>query len=584
MTVTSTRSRIHVGSLEDLQEKRCIVVRGSDRSIAVFDDDGKVRAVDNRCPHLGFPLSKGSIQNGMITCHWHHARFDAASGCTFDLFADDVPAYDVEVHDGQVYVDTHPRQRNTAEHARRRLAEGLQMNIGLISAKSILSMRSASRPDAEIVREIARFGLRNRDDWASGMTILSAMAQLVPQLGEEAGYAALYQSARHVASDCAGQSPRRDRQALDTDDVPGEQLDRWLSHWTKVRHRDGAERTLRTAIANGAAKDELIEMIAAAATQRFYADGGHLLDFCNKAFELLDIIGWEHAPDAIASLVGQLVGARGGEESDAWYHPHNLIQLVRDAAPKLTEAVLHHSDASIDIEALADAMLVDDPDAVVKAMLDAANTGASLEVLARALAYAAAMRVARFGTANEIGDWIGALHSFSHCNALHQIIKRCPSPRLAPALLHGAMSVYLNRFLNVPPAALPGERRPIDDEPTNAAELLEAFLDQLDSQQQVGRAAMLVAQYLRAGHPADALIDVLARAVLREDANFHTFQMLEAGVRQYRQWGDCETGHRVLIAVARYIAAHSPTQRAQWQTARIALRLHRGEEIYEDEA
>jgi nitrite reductase/ring-hydroxylating ferredoxin subunit len=584
MKSTSTASHIRVGTLAELREQGCIVVRGSDRSIAVFEDEGKVRAVDNRCPHLGFPLSRGSIQNGMITCHWHHARFDAASGCTFDLFADDVPAYDTHVVHGEVFVEPHPRHRNTAESARRRLAEGLQMSIGLISAKSILALRSLGRPDTEIVREIARFGLRNRDDWASGMTILSAMAQIVPQFSDEVGYAALYQAARHVAGDCAGASPRRDRLALDTDDVPRDQLDRWLQHWTKVRHRDGAERTLRTAIANGVPKDELIEMIAAAATQRYYAAGGHLLDFCNKAFELLDVIGWEHAPDAVASLVSQLVSSRGGEESDEWYHPINLVELVRAAAPKLTDAVLHHSDADIDVQALADALLVDDPRAVIDAMLDAANAGANLETLARALAYAAAMRVARFGTANEMGDWIAALHSFTHCNALHQIITRCPSPRLAPALLHGAMSVYLNRFLNVPPAALPGERKPIDDELTDADDLLGAFAAQLDSQQQVGRAATLVARYLQLGHPVAAFIDALAWAVLREDANFHTFQMLEAGVRQYHQWGDCPAGHRVLIAMARYIAAHSPTQRAQWQTARIALRLHRGEDIYEEEA
>ena len=38
--------------------------------------------------------------------------------------------------------------------------------------------------------------------------------------------------------------------------------------------------------------------------------------------------------------------------------------------------------------------------------------------LTRSLCYAAAMRIARFGTANEFGDWITALHTFTYCNAL----------------------------------------------------------------------------------------------------------------------------------------------------------------------
>lgn len=46
---------------------------------------GKVLAVDNRCPHMGFPLDRGTVRDGILTCHWHHARFDLATGGTFDL-------------------------------------------------------------------------------------------------------------------------------------------------------------------------------------------------------------------------------------------------------------------------------------------------------------------------------------------------------------------------------------------------------------------------------------------------------------------------------------------------------------------
>jgi hypothetical protein len=38
-----------------------------------------------------------------------------------------------------------------------------------------------------------------------------------------------------------------------------------------------------------------------------------------------------------------------------------------------------------------------------------------------------------------------------------------------------------------------------------------------------------------------------------------------------------------LIAAARYLAAHAPTDRAQRQTYEIARRLHRGEKLYEEE-
>jgi hypothetical protein len=55
-----------------------------------------------------------------------------------------------------------------------------------------------------------------------------------------------------------------------------------------------------------------------AITERYFADGGHVADFTNKAFESLDLIGWEHAPAILPSVVDQIVSACGSEESNAW--------------------------------------------------------------------------------------------------------------------------------------------------------------------------------------------------------------------------------------------------------------------------
>jgi hypothetical protein len=70
--------------------------------------------------------------------------------------------------------------------------------------------------------------------------------------------------------------------------------------------------------------------------------------------------------------------------------------------------------------------------------------------------------------------------------------------------------------------------------------------------------------------------------MLREDAGFHAYQMLEAGVWQFAAWGNGDEGRRILIAVARYLAAHSPTERAALQTADMARRLMRGVVLHED--
>ena len=126
--MAKTNGTIHAGPLEALKAKGSIVVTHGSVPIVVFYNEGDVRAVDNRCPHMGFPLHRGTVQDGILTCHWHHARFDLQSGCTFDLWADDAKAYPVEVREGEIYVRTEGGVHDPTEHGHRRLREGMEQN------------------------------------------------------------------------------------------------------------------------------------------------------------------------------------------------------------------------------------------------------------------------------------------------------------------------------------------------------------------------------------------------------------------------------------------------------------------------
>ena len=72
---------VFAGCLDELKAKGRLVLHGGYRPILVVYDRGRVFALDNRCPHMGFPLERGTIEDGILTCHWHHARFDLESGC-----------------------------------------------------------------------------------------------------------------------------------------------------------------------------------------------------------------------------------------------------------------------------------------------------------------------------------------------------------------------------------------------------------------------------------------------------------------------------------------------------------------------
>ena len=63
----------------------------------------------------------------------------------------------------------------------------------------------------------------------------------------------------------------------------------WLRHFALVRHRDGAERCVLTAISGGASPGQVADLLVSAATDRITADTGHVVDFINKSFELLQL-------------------------------------------------------------------------------------------------------------------------------------------------------------------------------------------------------------------------------------------------------------------------------------------------------
>ena len=452
------------GTLEELKIKGQLVVHGGHRPILVIYDRGRVFALDNRCPHMGFPLERGSVEDGILTCHWHHARFDLESGCTFDLWADDVPICPVEVRNGNVWVKTTFTHADPAAHWHQRLANGLAHDLGLVIAKAVHGQLAAGVPQAEIVRQVALFGAQNRDGWGVGLTILTALANLLPVLPEEEAYLALFHGARRVAADCDGEAPRRERAPLGSRPDPAA-LKRWLRRWTKVRHREAAERTLLTAIAAGFSPAELADALFAAETERAFADTGHSLDFINKAFECLDLVGWQHAAALLPTVVGQMVAARGAEESTAWRQPVDLVALCEDSTSELADlfAPGRGSGNWSGHAALAQELLGDDPARIVDALKEAIRAGAAPADLGQSLAYAAALRVARFGNANEHADWETAHHVFTYANAVHQMLTRMGTANIdthvtaVRGVLHGTMALYLARYLNVPPARIPGD-------------------------------------------------------------------------------------------------------------------------------
>jgi nitrite reductase/ring-hydroxylating ferredoxin subunit len=587
MTETTTVTTVRVGTLAELAERGCMTTKLGNRPVCVFFDGGEAFAVEDRCPHMGFPLHRGSVEDGLLTCHWHHARFDLASGGTLDPFADDVPAFPVTITDGEVHV-SEPVEADRIARLYRRLEEGLEQGITLVTAKAVLALLEAGVGTEEIVEAGVGFGTRYRaQGWGPGLTVLVAMTNILDVLEPSDRPLALVHGLSFLSGDTLGRAPRFPLAPLDSG-VPISRLTEWYRRFIDTRSSDAAERSLATAIAAGHSEAPIATMLCAAVTDHVFIDEGHTIDFTNKAFECLQHIGWARASEVLTTLVSQTASAQRHEEESAWRHPVDLAALLSRSASedvlrarlgaasgRATEAADAFGDEQVD--ELAWAVLSDDPVGIVGSLDRALDAGATCEQLARAVAYAAALRIVRFHTQNDHGDWDEVHHAFTAANAVHQSVVRASSVELVRGVYQGALRVYLDRFLNVPAARLPS---PALDGPHSIEDLQSCW----DTEGGVDEAGGIAYRFLSAGGSAPALVAALGHALLVEDAQFHWFQIFEAAVRQFRAWPEgAEQGKLILVGAARFLAAHTPTRRERSQVVRIATRLRRGEPLYEEE-
>jgi nitrite reductase/ring-hydroxylating ferredoxin subunit len=580
MSAVFSERLVRIASLSELRAAGRLVVHEDRHTLCLFVEGDEVYAVDNRCPHMGFPLHRGTVCDGILTCHWHHARFDLGTGGTFDPWADELRRFPVEIEGDDVLVDLSPPDDPVA-HQRKRLHDGLERSLALVLAKATIALMEADPTGVDVFRAGLDFGVARRGGgWFRGLTTLTCFMNLVPQLDPPDRAVALYHGIADVASDSAIQPPR-----FALDPLPGRAPDAarlalWFRQFINVRDAEGAERALVSAVRGGATPQALADMLFASATDHRYLDGGHTLDFVNKALEALDVAGWERAEAVLASLPAQLAGAERMEEANAWRNPVDLVSLLEGAFAELPGALSDGAGRRGAWEgraALVAEILDGEARSLLDALLAALREGASEVELASAVALAAATRIARFPTSNEFGDWDTALHTFTFANAVEQGLRRSPSPELLRGVLDGAVSVHVDRFLNVP-----ATRLPTPDPAADPDALLAELPRLLDRQQQVDQAAQLAASFVGAGGEPARLVAALGSALVRENRNFHTIQCVEAAVRQHALLAGTEDAALPLLAAARYLAAHATTTRSERQTFEIARRLSRGERLYED--
>ena len=96
-------------SLDELPPGTTKTVYLEGKMVGLFNVNGEIYAINNRCTHARGPLSEGQVnaEECSVVCPWHYGKFDLRNGAALDgVVRKPVETYIVEVRDGYVHIGT----------------------------------------------------------------------------------------------------------------------------------------------------------------------------------------------------------------------------------------------------------------------------------------------------------------------------------------------------------------------------------------------------------------------------------------------------------------------------------------------
>jgi nitrite reductase/ring-hydroxylating ferredoxin subunit len=76
------------------------------KEILIANVEGKFYAIGDRCPHMNAMLSKGTLNNTIVTCPRHFSSFDVKTGKAISGHTQDLPVYEVKVDGDDLLIDS----------------------------------------------------------------------------------------------------------------------------------------------------------------------------------------------------------------------------------------------------------------------------------------------------------------------------------------------------------------------------------------------------------------------------------------------------------------------------------------------
>ena len=401
--------------LDDLAEGSMKMVKVDGRRICVVRTAEGVHAIDNACPHEGYGMTQGDLDGDLVTCAWHNWKFRVTDGSCV-LGEEDIQTHGVDIDaDGGVLVTV---RRPDPVEQRPKLFASLRRGIerdyrGQIARDTVRLLKASTNPGELVWEAVAHGAPRAEFGWGHAIASATDCLSMIDLYEGDQRALPVVQGITGIAEVERGR-PVRELPSPDTSDAATEPAFRAAVEAEDVA---AAQSIVLAAVERGDIAADLEPWFAGVIADH-HLSYGHGAIYSQKAFELLDMIGWDRAQTVLPHLVPTLVyGTR--EDKLPYMRPFMkaLAGLDLDALAATTPV-----DGWSDDGALVAALLGNARTAPVAATAVALRDGAGVDGVLDSVVAAVGERMLRYDVAGEFDfhddfGWLDITHGLTYANA-----------------------------------------------------------------------------------------------------------------------------------------------------------------------
>ena len=574
---------VKVAARSDVVDGKPRAVRVEGHSIALFEHEGTVYATDNQCPHMGYPLVRGRVRKGVLSCDWHGWSYDMEGGGCFTGGCDDLATFPVEVRNGDIYIDVGSggKKRNDAHFLL--LKEGLLSHDSWTLSKAIAIMLAKGVSEDETLEIMVKHMVRHistSEDAGDGGGSLAMMMnglKIAHMYEPEDRLIPLMMAASGAAGTL---SDRPDRQPLPPP-VDWEKLENWIRVFTADKEWEGIEKCLITARDLGGHDEKIIPLFFACAAEPFFLSHTNNFIYLSHLAELQEQFGWELTGELVCSLGAKILGQGRGRPGELHREAIQKLEEIDHIFDELPQETLTESSVDYDEDKFSAALVSGDLDEVFDAVTEMLTAGVPINTLATTMVMTAGDRMARTPV-NMSPGWWDLQEEMELGSTVRKVLRYGGTKVAAKALYHAAWRFFNNRWLNIrhqPITELRTSATPkVLDEDTALSEILEAI--ESVRIQEIGRRTR---EYLNAGCSAERLMVEMGLCILKDDRGDNLLSSINI---VSEEWKRCETHparNQLIVGLARW-ATDIRRNAGNDSAVQTANRFARGEtatELYE---